>query len=82
MSRSRASRKGRRKTRASPLALTNELQALRAHLAGILQLRVDICTELDKPETVTRDEQRIKELTVDGNLAVVLPYDLPTASAV
>jgi tetratricopeptide (TPR) repeat protein len=61
------------------LALANELQALRSHLAGILQLRVNICAELGKPEDATRDEQRIKEITVDGNLAVVLPYDLPTA---
>ena len=26
-----------------------------------------------------RDEQLIKEITVDGNLAAVRPYDLPTA---
>ena len=58
------------------LALTNELQALRAHLAGILELRAQLCDELDKPEEVAKDRQRKKELASDGNLAEAKPYDL------
>lgn len=61
------------------LAIADEVEALRAHLAGILQLRIDICEQLGKQEDAARDKQRKEELTVDGNLAVVQPYDLPTA---
>ncbi|MHB8971632.1 MAG: tetratricopeptide repeat protein [Pirellulaceae bacterium] len=61
------------------LVLTNELQALRAHLAGILELRAQLCDALDKPEEAAQDRQRKKELASDGNLTEAKPYDLSTA---
>jgi tetratricopeptide (TPR) repeat protein len=61
------------------LALTNELPALRTHLAGILELRAQLCDQLDKPEEAAKDRQRKNELASDGNLAEANPYDLSTA---
>jgi tetratricopeptide (TPR) repeat protein len=58
------------------LVLTNELPSLRAHLAGILDLRARLCDELDKPEEAARDRQRKAELASNGNLAEANPYDL------
>lgn len=60
-------------------APAEHVQTLRAHLAGILQLRARVCEELDKPDDAARDRDHIKELEVDGNLAIVAPYDLPVA---
>jgi tetratricopeptide (TPR) repeat protein len=78
ISRQNASERAKQDPRRT-LALADELQTLRAHVAGILRLRASICTKLDKPEDAARDEQRIKELEVDGNLAIVVPYELETA---
>ena len=61
------------------LAMADGLKALSAHLVGILQLRTNICGTLGRSEDVARDEQRIKSLSVDGNLTACQPYDLPTA---
>jgi tetratricopeptide (TPR) repeat protein len=60
--------------------MTDETEAIREHLAGILQLRISICQKLGQAEDAARDEQRIKTLTVDGNLAAVEPYNLFTAA--
>jgi hypothetical protein len=61
------------------LALTNELQSLRAHLAGILDLRAGLYDELEKPEDAAKDRDRKKELASGGNLTEARPYDLATA---
>jgi hypothetical protein len=61
------------------VALTNELQSLRAHLAGILDLRADLCDKLKKPEEAEKDRARKKELASGGNLTEARPYDLSTA---
>ena len=73
-----ASQTEKKETRRS-VALTNELQSLRAHLAGILDLRANLCDELEKPEEAEKDRQRKKELASDGNLTEARPYDLSTA---
>ncbi|MHB8862083.1 MAG: hypothetical protein ACYC6N_06750 [Pirellulaceae bacterium] len=63
----------------APLPFTDELQALRAHLAGILDLRARLYDELEKPEEAAKDRARKKELASDGNLIEARPYDLSTA---
>lgn len=63
------------------LALRDEVQELRAHLAGILKLRIEIAQELGRPDEVARDQLRLQELSVDGNRATVEPYGLETAVA-
>ncbi len=60
-------------------ALAEEVEALRAHLAGILKLHLDICRQLGRADEAARDQQLRETLAVDGNLAEVRPYGLRTA---
>lgn len=56
-----------------------EEQAIRAHLAGILELRSQLNDELGRTDEAAEDRRRKQELMSGGNLAEVRPYGLEVA---
>ncbi len=77
------SRKAARTDETDPSAAVrrNEEQALRAHLAGILEFRSQVNDELGRADDAAEDRRRKQELTSAGNLAEVRPYGLEIAVA-
>jgi len=59
----------------------SEEQALRAHLAGILEFRAELNDALEQTDEADKDRRRKQELTSGGNLAEVRPYGLEVALA-
>jgi tetratricopeptide (TPR) repeat protein len=57
----------------------NEEQALRAHLAGILEFRARLHDELGQADEAEKDRLQKQGLTSGGNLAEVRPYGLEVA---
>jgi tetratricopeptide (TPR) repeat protein len=55
------------------------MQAMRAHLAGILRQRVGVHEALGHAEAAQQDEQRLAELAAGGQLVASPPYPLSTA---
>jgi tetratricopeptide (TPR) repeat protein len=55
------------------------VQALKPHLAGVLQLRSEVLQKLDRPAEAERDRKRVEELASNGNISMNVPLPLSRA---